>query len=447
MLQGRGNELKYLENAYEREGSSLIVVYGKKGCGKTAVLKEFVKDKSFDYFIAEETSGNEIKRFMAIEKQCSENYDAIFGKIMEEHCRKKVIIIEEFQNAIKAQPDFMDRIIALLHESWNNKNCMIILVSSQFFWVENTMVSVIGEAAYEISGFLKIKELNFLDIVRTFDSYSFRDCLGVYSVLGGLPAYWEHFDSSKTIKENICNTLLNKKSLLFYQAENEIAEKLREMAVYNTILTRLAMGEDKLNDIYASTGFSRAKISVYMKNLMELEIVEKIYSIETAGHDNARKGIYKIKNHLIAFYFRFVFPHISKLEFMTPEQFYDEYIDGLLEQFEAPYFKEVCREFMTLKAASGGLPVKAEEIGSWSGKMGDIDILGIDSDGRVMAGICCWDKQLVRYDDFEWLLYCLKMAKLKADYYYIFTGGQFEDELTEYANAHENVFLIDEKEL
>lgn len=447
MLLGRVNEIKYLDNLYQREGSSLVVLYGRKGCGKSAILREFTKDKACDYFTALETSADELCRMWALEKECSSSFEAVFQKSMEQHCRKKIIVIEDFQNAVKTSDDFMTQIVKLLHTSWNNKSCMIILVSSHFFWVENSMVSLIGDAAYEISGFLKIKELTFLDLVRRFEKYSFRDALGVYSILGGMPMLWEHFDDSKTLKQNICDTILNKKSLLHYWAENEITQKLRESVVYNTILTRLAMGEDKLNDIYVSTGFSRAKISVYMKNLMELEIVEKIYSVATEGHDNARKGIYRIKNNLIDFYFRFVFPRLHKLDEMSSEEFYDEYIDGLLESYQAPYFKDVCREFMTLKARSGALPVKVEEIGSWSGKMGDIDILGISSDGKVVSGICCWDKSEVRYDDYEWLLYCLKMAKLKDDYIFIFSGGTFEQKLIDFAKDRDNIVLIDEKEL
>ena len=44
--------------------------------------------------------------------------------------------------------------------------------------------------------------------------------------------------------------------------------------------------------MYAHTGFSRAKISVYLKNLMELELVEKVLP-----------GTYEICNAFVRFYF------------------------------------------------------------------------------------------------------------------------------------------------
>ena len=65
-----------------------------------------------------------------------------------------------------------------------------------------------------------------------------------------------------------------------------LSEELRETAVYDTILATLADGRHgKLNDMYAHTGFSRAKISVYLKNLMELELVEKVLGYDFEGYE------------------------------------------------------------------------------------------------------------------------------------------------------------------
>ena len=41
MVLGRAVELKYLNTYYDREGSQIMVVYGEKNIGKTALLSEF----------------------------------------------------------------------------------------------------------------------------------------------------------------------------------------------------------------------------------------------------------------------------------------------------------------------------------------------------------------------------------------------------------------------
>ncbi|MFR6392129.1 MAG: hypothetical protein ACLUN0_03870 [Roseburia sp.] len=76
---------------------------------------------------------------------------------------------------------------------------------------------------------------------------------------------------------------------MFHEAENYISIELRELSVYNTILAALASGNNKLNDLFLKTGFSRAKISVYMKNLMAFDVVEKVVSlIPVAGRIRKR---------------------------------------------------------------------------------------------------------------------------------------------------------------
>ena len=42
MLLGRVSELRYLNNYYDREGSQILVVYGQKHIGKTALVREFM---------------------------------------------------------------------------------------------------------------------------------------------------------------------------------------------------------------------------------------------------------------------------------------------------------------------------------------------------------------------------------------------------------------------
>lgn len=442
MVSGRNNEIKYLEDCYHKDGSSLVVMYGRDSIGKTSVLKEFIQNKEYNYYLARAASEDEQMRLLAREFECQNTYESVFGKIMSTPASKKLIIIDEFHFLVKNSRFFMDQIINLLHENWNNGSVMIVLCSSAFTWVENDMVSQIGNAAYEISGFLKLKELSFLELVRNFPNKSFKECMSIYAVLGGVPGLWNYFSQSKSVKENICDTLLNDKSVLYYKPMMEIKDKLREPAIYSTILSRIAAGDEKLNDIYEATGFVRAKISVYLKNLMELEIVEKVYSVDTAGRNNVRKGVYRIKNHLLAFYFTFIFPNQSDLYLLGPEGFYDKHIAPALKDYEAVFFKLVCREYMRLKASADDLPIKVDEIGSWCGKSGDIDILGISKDGGVIAGICLWNKDIVSVEDFDWLRYCLKQARLKGSYYYIFSGRDFDDKLKQLSAENPNIQLI-----
>ena len=44
MLTGREQETAFLENHYKRPGSQILVVYGQRGVGKTALLAAFTEE-------------------------------------------------------------------------------------------------------------------------------------------------------------------------------------------------------------------------------------------------------------------------------------------------------------------------------------------------------------------------------------------------------------------
>ena len=42
----RKSEMETLQNEYRRRGSSLVIIYGRRRVGKTALISEFIKDKT-----------------------------------------------------------------------------------------------------------------------------------------------------------------------------------------------------------------------------------------------------------------------------------------------------------------------------------------------------------------------------------------------------------------
>ena len=52
MFLCREHELQILERRYKQKGCELIVIYGRRRVGKTALISEFVKDKKAIFFPA-----------------------------------------------------------------------------------------------------------------------------------------------------------------------------------------------------------------------------------------------------------------------------------------------------------------------------------------------------------------------------------------------------------
>lgn len=449
MVLGRASELKYLKTYYERSGNQVLVVYGQKNVGKTALLRQFGQDKPCFYYRACPASEREQRyqwantlRRERVSLSEYPSYSEIFGALLGKGTAKKVVIIDEFQYIVRADGEFMRELADFSRGLAADTQVMFLLASSSIGWVENSMVSKIGEAAYAISGFLKVRELEFDVMMEYFPGFTVEQGIEAYAVLGGIPGFWKSFDDRLGTRENICRSILNRDALLHWEGQRILEEELRETSVYNTILASIAAGKHKLNDLYQHTGFSRAKISVYLKNLMELELVEKVFSYDTDGKANAQKGIYRISNHFVHFYFACLYPNLSSLEKMTPGEFYNKYIEAVFRNYVAEYFKVVCKQYIEKWNRWNKLPIKAERIGEWVGKLGAIDVIAQSKTGETIVGICCWDKPLMRYADYEWLLFCVEKAKLRADYIYLFSLHSFDEKLNLEAKVKRNLKLI-----
>lgn len=453
MLLGRNIEWEQLNEYYNREGSQIVVVYGQKHIGKTALVKEFTKDKPVNFYVARACSEKEQVYQWSRELGTKDSmrthtsFDSIFMALTENDAEKSVLVVEEFQNTVKAGPAFMKELITFINREWGNREVLVLLCTSSVGWVENSMLKKIGEAAYELSGLLKIKELRFGDCTAFFPNYTKEQCIETYAVLGGLPGMWACFDDTLTVKENIIQTILKRNGSLCHDGERLLTEELREPAVYNTILASIAEGRHKLNDLHLHTGFSRAKISVYLKNLMELELVEKVFSFDTEGYDNVQKGIYRISNRFTHFYFKFIYPHLSSLEFMDEEAFYTSFIAPELKSYVSEYFIDVCKEHLEELNEEKALPFIYDRAGEWIGKVGTIDIVAQNEENNTLLVHCNYDKPMMPYEEYEKLLYCAKKAKLEAEYVYLYSVGNFDEKLSLEARVKENLTLVSLKEL
>ena len=451
MLLGREKELQYLNTVYQTAGSRMIVVYGQKNVGKTMLLREFISGKQAFYYTATPAStrqhryllGKQIQEATSFSSEYPE-YDEIFTALESDSSitEKKIYVFDEWEHLIKADITFMETVIRLLHHAYSENDSMIVLCSSSIGFVENDLVSKIGKAALDISGFLKVKELKFADLIRRFPAYSMTDCVRIYSILGGLPGLWDYFDPEISIETNVCRNILKKGAFLQEEGARIVKEELRETSVYYTLLSALAEGRVKLNDLYAHTGFSRAKISVYLKNLMELEIVEKVFSVDVPGKDSQKKGIYRISNPYVHFWFKYIYRNYSRCLTMEPREFYNTYIKSDLKYYCDEYFSEICREYMTLSATKGALSITPEKSGMFEGKNGKIDYIGQDKEGKLIAAFCYYSKPMVTYEDYKQNLKVLAQAKISAGQIYLFANGRFDEKLTLESKVKGNLILV-----
>jgi len=424
MFIGRKDEKKQLENAFGGEHNNLLVLYGREGIGKTSFLFNFCEDKRYFYYNAIEiTPAMQEKRFAKIEKEISEY--AVSGKV--------VLIIDEFRYF--SDEMLNEKIIGLLDNE--NLKIMIILVSSSVNWVENSMVNEARSIARRLTGIMKLKDLSFREAVEWYPKISVEDCVMMRSVMGGIPKYLRLWADNRRTRENIISLLLTKGSVLENEAEFFLKLELRELAAYNAILIALAGGKYKLNDIYAETGFSRAKISVYLKNLIEMDIVEKVNMAYVRHYDKTQKGLYRIRDSFIRFYYAYVYPNRDLIEQGRGRQVYDEKILPDMPRFVRESFAEVAKEFLMILSRRGSLKAGYNDFRTWIGKTGTIDIVANDGEGSTLAAVCFYEERQADAEEIAAVKEMLSSAGLRCKEIFIFARAGFTDRARAMAQSEE----------
>lgn len=467
MFVGRTRELEFLNDRYTSRNAELIVLYGRRRIGKTELLKEFCKDKpNFFYTCREYTDGVQLKSFTEKIRSyhvsafaytdCFADWEKAFLSVLQVPTQeKKILVIDEFPYACKVNESIPSVLQVLWDEKLQYENVMIILCGSSMSFIEKKLLAEKKPLYGRASGIYKLSPLPYNDAVKFFPNYSDEDKLTAYSILGGIPHYLKQFDPNASLKENVIKKILNKGSALYSEVEFLLRQELREPAVYNTVIEAIAMGNTAFNDILTTTGIEKSKASVYLKNLIELGIVQKeVPSLKTKSKQiSASKGIYILTDDFFRFWFAFAYRNFTDLERDDAEGVWRSEIEPNLHDFSSKTFENVCLDYLYLLNKAGKLPFRISTAGRFWGKVNkvidgksvsvalEIDILASDkAKNNFILGECKFKNEKFDLGELRKLQekFCFKGNV----YYYLFALSGFTDAVYQAKATDHNIALV-----
>ncbi|MRN26961.1 ATP-binding protein, partial [Romboutsia ilealis] len=82
-------------------------------------------------------------------------------------------------------------------------------------------------------------------------------------------------DTSLTVDENIINLFFDESGRLFDEPSNLLKQELKEPATYHSIISAIASGASRMNEIATKTGLETSGCSNQISSLIALGIVSK----------------------------------------------------------------------------------------------------------------------------------------------------------------------------
>lgn len=462
MFIGREAELKFLNDKYEENGGQLIVLYGRRRVGKTETLREFCKGKPHVFFSCTQTTDpvqlrnfsiRMMKEDIPAKDYISEftDWERAFRAVLDLPYgnSKKLLVIDEFPYMCKGNPSIPSILQNLWDAEFRNSNVMIILCGSAMSFIEKELLSEKNPLYGRATGIYKMREMGFYDAVKFFPDYADRDKVLAYAVLGGIPHYLRQWNPGLSVGENIKRNILTKGCILYSEVDFLLHQELRETPIYNSIIEAVALGNTKLNDIsQKSLVEDTSKTSVYLKNLMELGIVEREFSVDAKLKEqaNSNRGTYRLTDNFFRFWYAFGFANFSQLEDGDVNGVYEFVVEPELHKFASFAFEDVCREFVREMQKKNELPFRYAKMGRWAGKTTvrddsaasglriaetEIDLLCIDRTAKeYLVGECKFKKAPFSYSEYLDTLAKLTPQKEHAKFHYaLFSESGFDEKI------------------
>lgn len=480
MFIGRETELKFLEDKYHEKKAQLIVLYGRRRVGKTETLREFCKGKPHIFFsCTQSTDKVQLAKFskqvlrenIPAKQYISEfaDWEKAFRALLELPYgdKKKLVVIDEFPYMCKGNRSVPSILQNLWDTVFKESSVMLILCGSAMSFIEKELLAEKNPLYGRATGIYKMKKMGFYDAARFFPNYSEEEKILAYAVLGGIPHYLNQFSPDLSVAENIKRNILTKGAVLYSEVDFLLHQELRETPIYNSIIEAVALGSTKLNDIsQKSLVEDTSKTSVYLKNLMELGIVEREFSVNAGTKEkaNANRGLYRLTDNFFRFWYAFGFANLSQLEDGDVEGVYEYLVEPALHEFASLSFEDVCKEFVRELQKKNALPFRYAKMGRWMGKTivrdpeakngvrmaeTEIDLLAVDREAKeYLVGACKFKRNPFSYSEYLDTRAKLAPLKEKAKFYYaLFSESGFDEKIKAEAERLEELYLYDLKEI
>ena len=454
MFIGREQELNTLNRLYHTGKFEFAVIYGRRRVGKTALINRFTADKDTIFFTGVETNAKqnlenfsrsimEFNTGMAVDSSFGSFQSALEYVFELAKTKRIVLVIDEYPYVARASKSLASTLQLLIDKYKDHSKLFLILCGSSMSYMEDHVLAYKAPLYGRRTAQLKIKPFDFFESCRYFTRFSAFDKALAYGIMGGTPQYLTQIDDRLSIEENIKNTYLNPASSIFEEPNNLLKQEVREPAIYNAVITAIASGCSKMNEISNKVGEDTSVCATYIKNLIMLGIVKKE---SPYGERSSRKTIYSIEDNMFRFWYRFVPENTSVISRGAADLAYKR-IAPELSAYMGGVFEEICKQYLWRLLLADKCAVSFTDLGRWWGAnpqtkaQEEIDIVGADKDS-VLLGECKWTNEKVDLGVLETLAERSKLFRQPKKQLYLFAKTGFTKGCADKAAEMGSVVLV-----
>lgn len=289
--------------------SCLTVIYGRRRVGKTTLITHWLDSKKGLYSQAIEglplLQINQVCQDLShvLNSQIQPQNWIQFFELLEKSINEKVIIcLDEFPYLVESDPTLPSIMQKWLDHSKNSNISFIISGSSQ-----KMMHSIFLQHSSPLYGraqrILKIEPMTYFDFCDACHlSFSNIENFLLYSMVGGLPKYWEALQSSHDPIALAEMLYFERGALLENEPQRILSDEKVEGLNPISVLEAIGRGAHKPSEISSRLGAKQNSLSKVFLQLIDTSLIERQLPFGSPEKD-AKKSLYKIKDPMLNFWY------------------------------------------------------------------------------------------------------------------------------------------------
>ncbi len=316
----RVRELARLRRALSRPDGAMIVVYGRRRCGKSRLLQEALHGHRHAYYLADLSDAGMQRRALSVEAQrvvpafAAASYDD-WAAVLETWCvrapRDAWLVLDELPYLVQASPALPSIIQRIVDRPGERPLRLVVCGSSQRMMqglVLDESAPLYGRAA-EI---VKVAPMppEALPVALPLDA---EGGVVAYSVWGGLPRNWELAADYPSTTEALAALVLDRNGVLHAEPQRLLLDDMRSAVQANSLLGLIGAGCHRLSELASRVGQSATNLSRPLSRLIELGYVRREVPFGESVR-STRRSLYRLDDPFLLFWYRFVAPNRSRLE-------------------------------------------------------------------------------------------------------------------------------------
>lgn len=420
----------------------MVVVYGRRRVGKTALLQHFSEDKPTLFFTAQQQA--DIDNLRDFTRAIVEKFglpeatppfatwnDALSYIAQRSRGEHLLFIFDEFPYAAASSAGLPSALQVAIDHSFRETDCLMVLCGSNQGFMEGEVLGEKSPLYGRRTAQLHLEPFDYLDAARMLPPCTPQERISYYAAFGGTPYYLEALDRSSPFEQNVARLYFSRTGLMYDEPAMLLRQELRDPSTYSSVLRAIAHGANRLNLIADHAHVQTSSLTAYLRTLCDLGIVECL--VPHGEPERSKRSIYRIADP-VSFWYRFVSPVATAVEAGLGEQASARLMaDQRRTEYEGHIFERVCQQWVVRQAQAGTLPLMVTNVDSWWGtdtavhERADIDVVASDEIGKrdVLVGECKWREDFDETDAVDTLR---RRAPLVGEYpnrwYYLFSKHQ-----------------------